>query len=121
MSAWWQTVPHHLRVRLLVVLLAGALFWGMVWLNQTGPQLLLLNQSGQMIRRAQFRLAGVSTVVTDLPAGDQRLLPLGSEATRQFQLEGQLADGTRLHSQGQLPEGARRLILLPGGQLRFAW
>ncbi len=104
-------------VRLVVVFLvalavAAYALWGRT------QQLTVENRSGQTISDMQVIIAGASTSYQDIAPGRSVSLPSSAWGQKQFEVEGRLADGTRIKAQGVLREPVH-LIVLPGGQIQI--
>jgi allophanate hydrolase subunit 2 len=105
-----------LRLGVPLVVGVGAL----VWLAVRGNEVVLTveNHSGQALTVLEVKAGGKTATLRDVAAGAQSsaAVPGGH-----FDVEGQLADGTRIRGHfGQLTGtsgGQQRLVILPGGQI----
>ena len=105
-----------LRLGVPLVIGVGALVWFAVRGNEV--VLTVENHSGQAATVLEIKAGGKTTTLRDVAAGAQAsaAVPGGP-----FDVEGQLADGTRIRGHfGQLgggPGSRQRLAILPGGQI----
>ena len=105
-----------LRLGVPLVVGVGTLVWFAVRGNEVA--LTVENHSGQALTVLEVKAGGKTATLRDVAAGAQKstAVPGGP-----FDVEGQLADGTRIRGHfGQLPGasgGGQRLAILPGGQI----
>jgi allophanate hydrolase subunit 2 len=105
-----------LRLGIPLVVGVGALVWFAVRGNEV--VLTVENHSGQVATVLEIKAGGKTATLRDVAAGAQAsaAVPGGP-----FDVEGQLADGTRIRGHfGQLSGpsgGGPRLVILPGGQI----
>jgi hypothetical protein len=105
-------------LRLAAVLVAGlaALLWAT---GQPARDVLTVeNRSGQVLAQLRVTVAGQTSTFQNVPAGGSVSAPFRIRADDHFAVEGRLADGTMVRSNGMAGEQAR-LIVLPGGEIKF--
>ena len=103
--------------RLGVPLLLGA--GALVWFAAHGSEVALTveNRSGEVLTSLEIKSEGKATTLRDVaPGTEQTVLLAGGD---HFEVEGKLADGTRIRGRFGQVGGRARLILLPGGQMQF--
>ena len=107
--------------RLGVPLLLGA--GALVWFAARGAEVALTveNHSGQALTSLEIKAEGRTTTLRDVAAGAQATALLAGGG--HFDVEGRLADGTRIRGRfgqhGGAGGGRARLVILPGGQMQF--
>jgi hypothetical protein len=110
--------PSYKRwlIRLAVVLIVGlaALLWSV---RQQDRTLTIENRSGQSITQLKITISGQSKTFQDVKAGEVVSAPCPASGDGLFNVEGELADGTRPRAKGRIDDNLY-LILLPGGQLQ---
>ncbi len=111
-------VPGRQRwlLRLAVVLLVGlvALFWAV---GQRSRILTIENRSQQSIPELNITIAGQTKKFQNVKAGAEVSAPCPSGAEDRFTVDGRLADGTLLRSNGRIGDSLH-FLLLPNGDLQ---
>jgi hypothetical protein len=107
-------------IRIAILVVAGIAF--AVWaVQRESPGLTVENRSGQAIAVLHVKVGGETSTFQDVPAGRELKVPLANGGDTPFEVDGQLADGTRLRGRfgaGAAPGKPRAtLVILPGGQI----
>ena len=107
--------------RLVIPLALGV--GALVWFAARGSEVVLTveNHSGQALTSLEVKAEGRATTLRDVAAGSEATALLAGGG--HFDVEGRLADGTRIRGRFGQPGGsgggAARLVILPGGEMQF--
>jgi hypothetical protein len=111
--------PNRRRwlLRLAAVLVLGLI--GLLWaLQQQTRELVVENQSGQTIEVLKITVADQALTFHDVPPKATRTASSKAKEGDHFNVEGRLADETRVRMDGALGDSLHFLIL-PGGTIQF--
>jgi hypothetical protein len=95
---------------------------GLVWWyarNHSPNYLTVENRSGEAIAVLRITAAGETKTFRDVSEKTTKASPFPVQHGDHFVVEGRLADGTRIRTNGIISESSMHVIILPGGQVQF--
>jgi hypothetical protein len=95
---------------------------GLVWWyarNHSPNYLTVENRSGEVITVLRITTAGETETFRDVAEKATKASPSPVQDGDRFVVEGRLADGTRIKTNGMISESSLHVIILPGGQIQF--